>query len=449
MRRRLLIVLAVVAVATSVGVLALAANDPYRSLQWNVDRVEAPFAWELSRGAGIVVAVVDTGVDLQHPDLVDRFVRRADGSVVGRDYIDDDDDPDDENGHGTLVAGVVAATADNGEGVVGIAPDARIMPIRVLDEQGAGDGADVDRAIRWAVDNGAHVVNLSLESVAGGGRGPAIPAPTLAVRYAWLNGVIVVAASGNDASRSDDYPDDSPVVLVGATTRDDRRAEFSDAGRTDALMAPGVDITSTWWCTPQTSASCEQEHTYGEANGTSFAAPHVAGAAAVLRALGFSPQETVQRLRDTARDIGPEGPDDQTGHGLIDIAAAAGARNPPSSPSSPAPSASPSASPSPSPSPTVTAPPTPSPSASPSPVEPSPTEPTAPPTTLEPSPADTPSAEPSRSASPSAGPSPSATSVPVASADRDTGSGGPERAAATALLGLAIAGHVAAMRVRP
>ncbi|HEX9889117.1 MAG TPA: S8 family serine peptidase [Nitriliruptorales bacterium] len=440
--RNLLATLAVVAVATSGGALALAATDPYRSQQWNLDRIEAPMAWELSRGSGILVAVVDTGVDLEHPDLVDRIARRADGSVLGRDYVDDDDDPSDENGHGTLVAGVIAATADNGVGIAGTAPAAMLMPIRVLDAEGAGDGADVEAAIRWAVDNGAHVVNLSLESV---GPSPSIPlpiaAPTSAVRYAWDRGVAVVAAAGNDSSQADDYPADSPVVIVGATTRDDQRASFSDAGRSDALMAPGVDIISTWWCAP-TSPSCQNEHTYGEADGTSFAAPHVSGAVAILRSIGFSHEESVQRLRDTAWDIGAPGPDEDTGYGLIDLAAAAGARNPPSSPPpSPEPSPSPSPSP-PSPSPpppSPPAPPSPSAPASPSPAPaPSPSRDTASSGTGTPGPGD--------GATPTRQPSVDPTTDPVATGDRGTGTGGQQRALASVLLAASLAAHVAVRR---
>jgi serine protease len=302
--------------------VAWAADDPYRGQQWALDRIRVEETWTASRGAGVVVAVIDTGVDLDHPDLRDQLLRDAEGRVVGLDLVADEQ-PADRHGHGTLVAGVIAASAGNGEGIAGIAPEARIMPIRALDDEGAGRGRDVDTAIRWAVDNGAHVVNLSLESVKGSdGSSPGPGAPTAAVRYAWERGVIVVAAAGNGGTPLSDYPDDSPVVLVGATDRDDRRAAFSDRGRTDALLAPGVDIVSTW-CRAHGSSTCDgRTHTYGIAEGTSFAAPHVAGALALLLGAGIEPAEAVHRLRSTAIDLGGSGPDGEHGHGRIDVAAA-------------------------------------------------------------------------------------------------------------------------------
>ncbi len=338
---------------------AFAMDDPYRPQQWGLDRIGAPSAWAVARGAGQVVAVIDSGIDLGHPDLVDRLFRDADGNVIGRDIVDGDDTPQDDLGHGTMVAGVIAATEGNGIGVAGVAPDAAIMPVRVLDEEGSGTSRDVDAGIRWAVDNGATVVNLSLESAIGlpGQDLVNVSAPTAAVQYAWDNGVVVVAAAGNSGSPFTDYPSSSPVVLVGATDRDDERADFSDTGRDDLLMAPGVDIVSTW-CRPEGSETCDpQTHNYGIADGTSFAAPQVAGALAVLRSLGLDAPAAVERLRSTTRDIGAPGPDRETGQGLIDLAVAASAGGP-------APSPTPSETTTDAPSPTASATPTPSPTPS-------------------------------------------------------------------------------------
>ena len=307
--------------------VAVAAQDPYRSQQWNLDRIGAPDAWSLATGRQQVVAIIDSGVDLEHPDLVDRFVRRADGRVLGRDVVEDDDVPQDPLGHGTMVAGVAAATTGNGEGVAGVAPEAQLLPVRVLDRDGRGTSSDVDEGIRWAVDHGATVVNLSLESATSGDGdsllgGATVAAPVAAVDYAWQHGVVVVAAAGNSGNGFTDYPRSSPIVLVGATDRDDERTSFSDSGRDDLLMAPGVDVVSTWCreagddrCTPGT-------HSYGIADGTSFAAPHVAGAIAVLRSAGLDADEAVDRLRATARDLDEPGPDPRTGRGLVDLAAA-------------------------------------------------------------------------------------------------------------------------------
>lgn len=313
-----LILLAVTAVA------ALAADDPYRPQQWGLERIGAPEAWATATGQGVVIAIVDTGVDLEHPDLVDRFLRHEDGRVVGRDFVDGDDDPQDEEGHGTMVAGIAAATADNGEGVAGVAPGAWLLPVRVLDGDGSGRYSDLDAGIRWAVDAGADVINLSLERAeepdAVGRTLGALSTPVSAVQYAWDRGVVVVAAAGNSGGDTTDYPDDSPVLLVGASDRDDRRAGFSDAGRRDAVLAPGVEVVSTW-CDARDGA-CDPARRYGVASGTSFAAPSVAGAIALLRARGLDHEQAVARLRATARDLGTAGADDDTGVGRLDVAAA-------------------------------------------------------------------------------------------------------------------------------
>lgn len=322
--RAVVVVVGLLLVAAQVGV-AVAAGDPYRPQQWFLDRIGTPTAWESAQGSGQVIAIVDSGVDLEHPDLVDRFVRTEDGEVLGRDFVDDDRVARDGHGHGTMVAGIAMATRNNDEGGVGVAPRARLLPVRVLDDEGRGNEADVDDGIRWAVDNGATVVNLSLESAIeanGVGLPVGVSAPTEAVEYAWERGVAVVAAAGNSGSAFTDYPRSSPVVLVGSTDRDDERASFSDAGRDDILMAPGVDIVSTW-CREDGDSRCSRgTHTYGQASGTSFSAPQVAAGLALLRDLGLDAEQAVDHLRGTARDLGPSGDDAQYGVGLIDLAAA-------------------------------------------------------------------------------------------------------------------------------
>lgn len=311
---------AVLALLLLVG--AAAPDDPFLAEQYGLRSIRAPAAWSVSRGAGTVVAVLDSGVDLEHPDLAPRLLRDDAGRVVGRDFVDGDGRPQDLEGHGTLVAGVAAAETGNGVGIAGVAPAARLMPVRVLDGEGRGTSADVDRAIRWAVDHGADVVNLSLESAIPLPGGLVPPAPTAAVRYAWERGVVVVAAAGNSGTPFTDYPDSSPVLIVGATDQQDQRAHFSDTGTADAVMAPGVDVVSTWCRTRDTRTCDGRTHTYARASGTSFAAAHVTGALALLRAAGLDHRGAVQRLRTTARDLGTPGPDRVTGHGLIDVAAA-------------------------------------------------------------------------------------------------------------------------------
>ncbi|MDQ4130384.1 MAG: S8 family serine peptidase [Actinomycetota bacterium] len=323
--RTLLAVLALLTVAAA----RPPPNDPHFDQQWGLHRIRAPEAWTISQGEGVVAAVVDSGVDLTHPDLAGALARRADGSVLGYDFVEGDDDPTDEHGHGTMVAGIIAARTSNGTGVASVAPAARIMPVRVLDSRALGPNSTVEEGIRWAVDHGAHVINLSLEVARerwAGTRSSEQPISSLerVLRYAWSRGVAVVAAAGNDSADFTDYPSDSPVVLVGATNERDVRAGFSDAGRPDALMAPGVNIVSTW-CSP---CGSRVRHRIGRSEGTSYAAAHVTGAIALMRGAGYGSATAVSRLRQTARDVGSYGPDRRTGYGRIDVAAALGLPGP-------------------------------------------------------------------------------------------------------------------------
>lgn len=297
--------------------------DPYRPQQWHLDRVGITGDRPVPTGAGQVVAVLDSGIDLAHPDLVDALLRDDDGRIVGRDLVDGDDEPEDVFGHGTMVAGLVAATAGNGLGVAGVAPGARLMPVRVLDEQGEGTAAVVAAGIDWAVTHGADVVNLSLEPATTIDV-PADPELLAAVARAVEAGVVVVSAAGNSDDPFTGHPVEAGVVVVGATDDDDRRAGFSDRGRLDLLMAPGTDIVSTWCRTVETPTCDGETHTYGIADGTSFAAPQVSGLVAMLMQVGLSGPEAVTRLAETARDLAEPGPDAETGLGLVDVAAALG-----------------------------------------------------------------------------------------------------------------------------
>lgn len=379
------VLLAALVVAMLLGFVQ-GGGDPYRPQQWHLDHIGAPQAWERSTGSGVVIAIVDSGVDLAHPDLVDRFYRDADANIVGYDFVDDDTQPQDKNGHGTMVAGIAAAATENGIGVAAVAPQASIMPIRVLDAEGAGNGRDVDAGIRWAVDNGADVINLSLESVVPVPGSVVSQAPTEAVRYAWDRGVVVVAATGNSSSPFTDYPSSSPVLLVGAVDRNDEPAAFSDSGRRDAIMAPGVDIVSTWCDTSGGTGSCDErpDRKYGKGDGTSFAAPQVAAVIALLRGAGFGHEQAVERVRATAVDLAAEGPDATTGVGRIDAAAAVPETPPPprptpDDPGTPRPDTAPADEQTPAPAPSPPPSPSPAPTASPQ-ASPSVPAPTATPT---------------------------------------------------------------------
>ena len=280
---------------------AAPGDDPLLDRQYHLRKVRAPAAWDVRRGYQQVIAVIDTGVDADHPDLKNRLVE-------GVDLVDRGTPPDDENGHGTFVAGVAAANLDNNRGGAGVAPRAKVMPVRVLNEDGEGTSDIVAEGIRWATERGATVINLSLADVPGQQRSPTALITTdveLAIRQAAFEGVVVVCAAGNEGDKTTPYSRDLPALVVGATDRYDavwKHSNYDDK----TLFAPGVDIISTYVGEP-----------YAEADGTSFSAPIVAGGAALLRQDGFTAEETRRRLTRTARPIGK-------GVGRVDVAAALG-----------------------------------------------------------------------------------------------------------------------------
>jgi Subtilase family/Bacterial pre-peptidase C-terminal domain len=275
------------------------AND------WNLNAVDAPESWAQGyKGDGVVVAVVDTGVDVNHPDLINQFWVNAgeiagngiddDGNgyvddVSGWDFVSGDNNPDDGNGHGTHVAGTIAAD-DNGFGATGVAPDATIMPVRVLDNNGSGTSAAVAAGIRYAAQMGADIINLSL----GGGFSSTILA---AIEYALQFDVLVVAAAGNESASAPGYPalfsaSLSNVISVGAYSSSGVIASFSDhVGSSGAVQvdAPGVSVYSTY-----------MGGQYGRLSGTSMAAPHVSGLAAL--ALSANNNLTASQLRTLITD---------------------------------------------------------------------------------------------------------------------------------------------------
>lgn len=259
--------------------LAFTPNDPRLPELWGMFKIQAPAAWERSAGdPAVKVAVVDTGVDYRHEDLDDGRVIR------GGNFIENNDDPMDDMGHGTHVAGTIAAAADNGKGVAGVAYKTQIIGIRVLGRDGSGTVEGIANGITRAVEKGARVINLSLG-------GPASSQVLEdAIKAAMDRGVIVVAAAGNDGSPDNTYPAAYPNVLaVGATDQNDRRASFSNYGQFVKVAAPGVDILST------------TEGDYRNHSGTSMASPHVAGAVAVLLAKkpSLTQAEVTKLLQDT------------------------------------------------------------------------------------------------------------------------------------------------------
>jgi serine protease len=329
-------------------------NDPGLALQWNFVGpfgINMPEAWSLadSRGApggrGAVIAVLDTGVayrDLgarrRAPDLRD-FVR-------GYDFVDDDPYPLDANGHGTHVAGTIAESTNNRVGAAGIAYAARIMPVRTLDASGDGDAVTISSGIRYAASHGADVINLSLE-FAPFVDAADVPDVLAALRYAREHGVVVTAVAGNEANPSElPFPArSSRVIAVAATTADGCQAKYSNAGAQVDVAAPGGGPDASpgdddWdraHCRPGAPGRSIYQETLGADPtrfalpsgyyGTSMAAPHVAGLAALIIASGRlgahpSPAAVQQLIEQTARDLGPPGYDIRYGHGLIDAAAA-------------------------------------------------------------------------------------------------------------------------------
>ena len=300
-----------------------ASNDTYRSRQWALDTLRAETAWKTSKGGSssrrVVVAVVDTGVATDHPDLRDNL-------VAGRDVLDPGTAPSDENGHGTHVAGIVAAVAGNGRGIAGLAPRAAVMPVRVLDADGAGSTDDVARGITWAVQHGATVVNLSLGSTR---RDAALER---AVAHARSRGAVVVAAAGNSGGGlgcllgcAAQYPAAYPGVIgVGSIDANRSRSSFSTRGAWVDVVAPGGGIVSL---VPRRNRIGCGTSTYCTLSGTSRATPYVSAAVALARHVrGWNGTTTADRVLSTATDLGPRGRDDAYGHGLVDPVALLGAR---------------------------------------------------------------------------------------------------------------------------
>ncbi len=272
-------------------------GDPLFSQQWHHARVRSTVAWDYSHGSGTVIAVVDTGVNCSHPDL-------KNNCIAGRDFVNRDNDPSDDHGHGTHVAGIASAVTNNGIGVAGAGWSASIMPIKVLGSNGNGGHATIADGIVWAVDHGAHVLNMSL--------GGFYTSSTLrnAVSYAIGKGVVVVSAVGNDNTSNPTYPTAYPGVIgVSATTQSDGRASFSNYGDTVDVAAPGVGILST-----------VMSGGYQAWSGTSMAAPIVSGIAALLKnqAPSRSPQQIEALLENSAQDLGAPGWDPLFGAGRVD-----------------------------------------------------------------------------------------------------------------------------------
>jgi len=272
--------------------------------------IKAPEGWEETKGTdATVIAILDTGIDLVHPDLQNKIISG------GRDFVNDDFDASDDNWHGTHVAGIAAADTNNNEGIAGVAWNCRLLPVKVLDDEGDGFYSWIADGIRWAADEGADVISMSF----GGPSEGAILREAL--NYAKAAGVVLVASAGNDDD-SVYYPAayDESCIAVAATDYNDERPLWSNPGPEIDVAAPGVRILS---CVP-TGFWGPGSFPYGYADGTSQAAPHVAGLAALIKDLKpwLSVDEIMDIIRYTAEDVNSgssPGFDELIGYGRINM----------------------------------------------------------------------------------------------------------------------------------
>lgn len=265
-------------------------NDPDYSKQWNLRSINIESAWDETKGDGVTVAVIDTGVS-QVPDL------KETAFVEGYDFVNDRVEATDDNGHGTHVAGTIAQSTNNGYGVAGVAYKAKLMPLKVLARSGGGTIADIAEAIRFAADNGADVINMSL------GGGGASNLMEEAINYAYSKNVAIVAAAGNSNQNSSSYPARYPrVISVSALDSAGNKAPYSNYGAGVDISAPGGSETGKILqntIDPQTGNSV-----FVGFQGTSMASPHVAGVAALIKASGVEePDRILQVLQQSARKI--------------------------------------------------------------------------------------------------------------------------------------------------
>lgn len=290
-------------------------NDPQLAEQWHMTRVGAPTAWNFTCGRGVTVAVVDTGVACEnHGEFTRVMDLNGTRCLPGYDFTRDREHASDDQGHGTHVAGTIAQTTNNGFGVAGLAYCATILPVKVLTREGYGTLADVAEGIRYAADQGAQVINLSL---GGGGRSRVMGE---AVAYARAHGAVVVCAAGNNGRRVESPANEDGAFAVSATDPGDQIAWFSSRGPEVAVAAPGVNVLQQTIC-DHGQNRCEQ---FAAWSGTSMAAPHVAGVAAMIAGMGISDPAAIERiLRESARAPEHGGRDRELyGAGVVDAGAA-------------------------------------------------------------------------------------------------------------------------------
>jgi subtilisin family serine protease len=282
---------------SSVESVGTASLRPVKT-SWGVDHIRAGSIDPENKGRGVKIAILDTGIDLDHPAL------RVAGDVS---FVPGTSSGDDDNGHGTMVAGIIGAI-NSGNGMVGVAPEASLYSVKVIGPNGIGDTDSIVEGIEWCIDNKMQILNLSF------GDAHRLPSSVVEVmQRAYAAGILIVAGAGNDgqSDKSDSiwYPAQyESVIAVGSISRDAARLPFSSIGPKLELMAPGSDIIS-----------CNNHGTYSLANGSSFSAPFVSGVAALVLSAGIDNNQEVRGiLDDSAKDLGLPGKDSQYGYGLVD-----------------------------------------------------------------------------------------------------------------------------------
>lgn len=299
-------------------------DDEFSEFQWNLSQINCERAWDISTGQGVVVAVLDTGVN---EDGFDSFSGRV---IQGRDFFNRDDDSSDDNGHGTHVAGTVAQATNNGIGVAGVAFDTTILALKVLGRFGRGNTDAVIDGIRWAADNGAQIINLSF----GGPDKSDILEETINDIYDI--GIVFVAAAGNGSGPVAFPAAYESVIAVGSVRFDETLSFFSSFGKEIDVVAPGGDLSVDQNSDGFADGILQETFRKGffrrnkftwdiiQLQGTTQASPHVAGVAALIleKNPAFTPDEVRNAINSTAKDLGKPGKDNKFGWGLIDAAAA-------------------------------------------------------------------------------------------------------------------------------
>lgn len=275
--------------------------------EWHLAKIQAPQAWNLTAGrTNTVIAVLDSGIDPTHPDLIDRL-------LPGYNFVANTTDTSDDLGHGTAVAGVIVASGNNNLGILGVANGCLLLPVKVADASGFAYYSTIAQGIHYAVDSGARIINISIAGDS--------PSATLqeAIDYAWSNNVVVVAAAGNNSNDLPQYPAAcGEVVAVSATQTNDLLADFSSFGSFIALAAPGDNIWTT---------QTDPVNPYGSWRGTSFSSPIVAATAGLALSINplMSNTQIVSLLERTADDLGPAGIDPNFGYGRVNASRAVNA----------------------------------------------------------------------------------------------------------------------------